>query len=154
MKTKLLLIGFVGLCLPIMAGEPQPNTVNTTPNDLRWDNSPAHWDRVLSERRTIPELQIGKSDFVVRGPLIEGFRYRRSSDLSLGQKLLRLPVVNMFVPMRMAQPPRGTGHYFAWRGETDRPWGTVAAGAPVGAALNGAYNEPTGSLISLSLSGH
>ena len=156
MKTKLLLIGFVGLSLSVGAGESQtaPINVANSPADLRWDNTLEHWDRVMSQRRTVPELQIGKSDFVVRGPLIEGFRYRRNTDLSLGQKFLRLPVINMFIPQRMATPPGGTGRYFAWHSETERPWGTVASGIPVGAAFNGAYNEPNGTLISLSISGH
>lgn len=87
------------------------------------------------------------------GPLIEGVRGKRqSSDASLGQKFLALPVVNLLVPQRMPSPPDSGGSYFAWR-NSNRSWTEIASGAVAGSSSNPAYNEPKTSLISLRLDG-
>jgi hypothetical protein len=114
----------------------------------QWDTSNAHWDQVLSETQSSQNVRLGKSDFVVTGPLIEGFHRKQfSSDVSLGQRILAFPIVNLFVPRRMPSPPGGTGRYFAWRGESARPWVSVSAGSPPGSAFSSINNEPSTPLI-------
>ena len=113
-----------------------------------WDVSSSHWDRILSGESTVREFQLGKSDFIVSGPLMDGFRQERlSSDVSVGRKFLGLPIVRLLVPQRMPAPPGGTGKYFAWR-DNSRSWASVSAASPPGYAFSTAYVEPSGALIS------
>ena len=93
-------------------------------------SSPARWGSLLTEKHDSPLITLGKSDFTISGPLIEGFRRMpRSEDLSRGQKFLRLPIVRLFVPGPMEKPP-GTGRYFAWR-NCDLPWTAAASRPPI-----------------------
>jgi hypothetical protein len=75
------------------------------------------------------------------GALVETFRTtpRSSGDRTLAQKILSLPIVNMFVPEPMPKVSRG-GKYFAW-GARDEPWATVSARRSAG---------PEGVLISVN----
>lgn len=78
-------------------------------------------------------ITLGKSDFVVTAPLIEGLRpLRHTEGMSPGQKFLHLPVIRLFVPGPMPSPPGGTGKYFAWRSsEIDEPWEVRASRPPL-----------------------
>ena len=158
MKNTLLLLSVLAAsnAMAALAQNTQSDSTNnaTTFTSMPWDTSPAHWEKVLQEPRNLPELHLGKSEFVVSGPLVDGFRGKRhSSDASLGQKFLALPIVNLIVPQRMSSPPTTGGRYFAWR-DSNRSWSELAAGSVGGNSSNPAYNEPSGTLISLRLGGH
>jgi len=72
----------------------------------------------LEMRPHEPVIALGKSDIVIGGPLVAGLRKLPPQDgLSRGQKFLRLPIIRLFVPGPMEQPPGGTGRYFAWKSE-------------------------------------
>src|SRR5439155_22355596 len=104
-------------------------------------------DDAIVEKREFTTITLGKSDFEVSGPLIEGLRRRRSeADRNLGQKILGFPLVRLFVPQRMPSPPQSGGKYFAWRRESSQPWVSIASGA--GVAAGPANHEPQ-ALISL-----
>jgi hypothetical protein len=152
MNAKLLFgILVTGCAVSAYAGEP-PSGQNLNASGLaplQWDASESHWDRILSERRSITEFRLGGGNFVASGPLIDGFRRERlPEDASLGRRFLGLPVVRLFVPQRLPSPPGGTGTYFAWR-NSDRSWSEVVAGVPPGSAFSPLYNEPQGILISI-----
>jgi len=91
-------------------------------------NGESAWRPLLASKPEFQPITLGKSDFVISGPLIEGFRRSpRSENLSLRQKFLRLPVIRMVVPQPMEQPP-GTGKYFAWRNvDCTAPWPAAAS---------------------------
>jgi hypothetical protein len=152
MNIKLLLPAILLALAPFaQAEDPQPkHGVSTSASGgTEWNTNPAYWERALSEKRASPELRIGKSGFVVRGPVVEGIRRQQSSgDRSRGKRLLGLPIVRLFVPQPMASPPGG-GKYFCW-GESDRPWTAIAQGAAAGDLSNPVRHEARTSLISIS----
>ena len=87
---------------------------------------------------------------VVRCPIIEGLIPRRPPPgASLGKKILNLPVVRLFAPQPMPEPPGG-GHYFLWSEPSTRPWASVAAGVPVVDPADPITHEPAASFISVS----
>ena len=152
MKIKPLLLVFAVMSLAhAAAARDEQSTFNATASHrarTQWNTDPKYWERVLREPKEFSDLQIGRSDYMVSGPLVEGLRRRRSSpDLSLGKRLLRLPVVRLLVPLPMASPPGG-GRYFLW-GESSRPWTMVAEGAVAGDLSNPMTHEAR-SLISIS----
>lgn len=111
-----------------------------------WNTNPAHWERMLDQHKASTALQIGRSDFTLSGPLVDGVRRSRTTDeRSLGKRLLGLPVVRLFVPLPMPSPPGG-GRYLLW-GESDRPWTSVAQGVP---ARDPAVTHEARALISVS----
>lgn len=113
----------------------QPTQFDTTSRRksiLDWDD-PEWWQR---DWKRDQKFSIGKSDFEVSGPLVETFRGPRRtwSDLSLGQKIVNLPIVNLFVPQPFQVGGRRDSKYLAW-GDKDIPWSAVAdrgSGGPVG----------------------
>ena len=108
-----------------------------------------HPDRVLREKPEPSSIQIGKSDYAITGPLVEGLRRKKASpDLSRGERFLRLPVVRLFVPLPTPPPPGG-GKYFRW-GQTDRSWVHVASGAAPGIGSDAVRHESQMNLISVS----
>jgi hypothetical protein len=153
MKMKLLLPAILLALAPFAQAEaPQPkdgvSTSTSTPGRVEWNTNPAYWERALSEKRVFPELRLGKSGFVIRSPVVEGFRRQRSAgDRSLGKRLLGFPIVRLFVPQPMASPPGG-GKYFRW-GESDRPWTAIAQGSAAGDLSNPVRHEARTSLISI-----
>jgi hypothetical protein len=150
MKRNIFLVCLGVWVLPVLAADPQTrfDASGTVRDSTGWDTSHEHWDRVLSEKRD-SGLRLGKSDFVVEGPLIEGFRRERfSTDRTVGQRFLGLPVVRLFVPTRMPSTPGGTGKYFAW-GESNRPWAAVAQGTPAGNGFD-RNDGPRNSLITVN----
>jgi len=126
MKTKVLLTLLVGvLVLPAVAQDKptQLDTVTTRKSALDWDET-RWWQRDWNREEM--KFSLGGRDFNVRGPLFETFRRQRRApeDRNLGQKILDLPIVNLFVPQPVPVPTR-EGKYLAW-GERDLPWATVA----------------------------
>lgn len=122
------------LLTPAARAQTRSDAVNLNSSSgaaVNWNTNPAHWERVIQQRTNAPALRLGKSDWQANGPLIEGLRRRRSTEnRSLGKRLVSLPIVRLFVPGPMPSPPGG-GRYLLW-GESDRPWITVAQGAPAG----------------------
>ena len=150
MNAKLVLLTFFAALAPLARAEEPRTEFDASRAASGWNTDPKHWDQVLRERTDTPALRIGKSDFAISGPIIEGLRPRSaSSDRNLGQKLLGLPVVRLFVPQRMPAAPGGGGRYFAW-GESRRPWAAIAVGAAPERALNLMKHELQNSLISIS----
>jgi hypothetical protein len=127
MNAKPFLLYFISLSAAF-AGDP-PAHYNATSLQPIPFSDPARLRPLLTQKLDSPLITLGKSDFVLNSPLIEGFRpMRHSEDLSRGQRFLRLPIIRLFVPGPMEKPPGGTGHYFAWR-NCDMPW-TAAASRP------------------------
>ncbi|HLP78010.1 MAG TPA: hypothetical protein VK327_13960 [Candidatus Paceibacterota bacterium] len=156
MNAKLIFSAALALGLsPINAQQPASDfNAASSLKSWEWNIGTSHWEQILSDNRAIPELHIGRSDFVVSGPIVSGFhRNRLPSDASFGQKFLALPVISWVVPQRMPLPPGGTGKYFAWS-DSPNPWVNVSSGLPPGATFNGSYNEPVGTLMSFSRSIH
>ncbi len=152
MNSKIFFPVLVGLAIASASAQESPSNFDSSQYGLgpgQWNTSRSYWDQILSENRVVPEVHLGRSDYVVSGTLIHGLRRQRiSSDASLGQKILALPVISWIVPQRMPSPPGGTGRYFAWSGSRN-PWSVATpAGAP-GSAFNAAYHEPAGTLISI-----
>jgi hypothetical protein len=85
------------------------------------------------------------------GLLLEGVLPRDPrKDLTFGEKLAGLPVVNLLVRKSPPVPP-SRGGYFSWKQESPRPWVSVAMhGNYHGefSTLNG--DGPTPGLLSLS----
>jgi hypothetical protein len=82
----------------------------------------------LTAKPDFPVIALGRSDFVLSGPLIEGFRkLPPAENLSRGRRFLRLPVIRLFVPKPMPWPDDG-GKYFAWHNNS-LPW-TLASSRP------------------------
>jgi len=147
MKTTVFLLCFVS-ALTAWAGDP-PARFNTnvrpgipiTPAERQLD--------FLFAKRDAPVIVLGKSDFVIGGPLIAGLRpMPHEQNLSVGRKFLRLPVIRLFVPGPMERPP-GTGKYFAWRNDDSAMSWTVAASRPVVQKGANMRMEPDSALISL-----
>jgi hypothetical protein len=121
-------IAFVSFALAMRAEEPPARLGAFAPTKtLDWDD-PKWWNvmRDKSAAEASPGLKLGKSDYVLKGPLANTFRLvpRSSGERSLARKLLDLPIVNLFVPQPMPMLPHG-GKYFAWS-ESDRPWSMIA----------------------------
>jgi hypothetical protein len=102
--------------------------------------------------RSAPARTIGKSDFTYRSPLIDGLvrEPQPAERPNLAHRVLRLPIIRLFVPMKMAEaPPAGTGSYFAWRSGGSLPWTAVATGDGAGRIRNEAEQRPVSALISV-----
>jgi hypothetical protein len=137
---------------PVPAEEARLKPVLTVPAEfaMKWETNSALWKNLSTGRASSATIRIGRGDFELSGPLVEGFRPRRhSADRNLGQKILDLPVICLLVPQRMASPPGGGGRYFAW-GESNRPWASVASGAAFEDRFTGYVGEKSqNNLISL-----
>ena len=127
MNAKLFLLCFVS-ATAAYAGDPpsalfKSSTTVPTPLDRT-----AQFQNFITQKGSPSVIVIGRSDFVLNGPLVEGFRrLPHREDLTIGQKFLRLPVIRLFVPGPMPMPPESGGKYFAWRSdECTQPW-TIAA---------------------------
>ena len=128
MNAKLFLLCFISASTVFAADTPSQYT-DTSLQPIPFSD-PSRLRPLLTEKRDSPLVTLGKSDFTIGGPLIEGFRpMRHSEDLSRGQKFLHLPIIRLFVPGPMEKPP-GTGRYFAWR-NCDLPWTAAASRPPI-----------------------
>jgi hypothetical protein len=96
-------------------------TVSRPPLD--W-NDPRWWE---IQRSRTGGISLGKSDYILRGPVVETFRrpYWSASEGHWTRKLLNMPVVNLFVPLPMPKAGGPPGKYLAW-GESDAPWSTIS----------------------------
>lgn len=120
MNAKPFLLCFIAASTVFAAAAP-PRQYNATSLQSIPFNDWSRLHSLLTEKRDSPLITLGKTDFTISSPLIEGFRpLRHSEDLSRGQRFLRLPIIRLFVPGPMEKPP-GTGRYFAWR-NCDLPW--------------------------------
>lgn len=139
-----ILVTLLGSTVWLPAQSDSAELESSTPSN--WNTNPAHWERMIEQRKTSSALQIGKSDFTITGPLVDGVRRKRTTgERSLGKRLLGLPIVRLFVPLPMPSPPGG-GRYLLW-GESDRPWVSVAQGVPAG---DPAVTHEARALISVS----
>jgi hypothetical protein len=135
MKKSALLALALGMFVWASRADEKPTQFDTATRRksvLDWDD-PEWWKRDWKHDQ---KFSIGKTGFDVSGPLIETFRGPRRtwSDLSLGQKIISLPIVNLFVPQPFNVGSRRESKYLAW-GEKDLPWSSVAdrgSSGPVG----------------------
>ena len=125
--NTLVIVAFVSFVLTLRAQEPPPQFDVSVRKNLIERDEPK-W--TVSLGRKPSGISLGKSDFIVSGPLVDTFRLtpRSAEERTLGQKILGLPIVSMFVPGPMPKPTR-QGKYFAW-GERDAAW-TVQADRPI-----------------------
>ena len=106
-----------------------------TQTTSRWQYHPVIWGQLSTQEPSV-KLSIGPNEFLVRGALVDAFQRPRDwSELSLGEKILNFPVLNLFIPQKMPRPPGGTGRYFSW-GDPNQSW-TVMAGGGAGAGTAG-----------------
>jgi len=131
MKTKVFLLCFVS-ALTAFAEDP-PSQFHVTMSKALPLTEAERQKNFLEAKRTAPVITLGKSDFVLSGPLVEGFRKLPPQEgLTRAQKFLRLPVIRLFVPGPMPNPPGGTGKYFAWRSsECSLSWPEAASRPPI-----------------------
>jgi hypothetical protein len=124
MNAKLFLLCFISTATASAADPPTQFNSSAFPplNDSPHSQSP------LTQKRDLPVIALGRSDFVLNSPLIDGFRPLPHADnLSRGQRFLRLPIIRLFVPQPMEMPPEG-GKYFVWRNENcSLPWPAAAS---------------------------
>jgi hypothetical protein len=128
MKTKVFLLCFVS-ALTAYAEDP-PSQFQVTMSKSMPLTEAERQKNFLEARRDTPVITLGKSDFVFSGPLVQGFRKLPppSEPLTHAQRFLRLPVIRLFVPQPMENPPGGTGKYFAWRtSECSSAWPLAAS---------------------------
>jgi hypothetical protein len=149
MNAKLFLsAGLLAVTLSTPAAESSDidTSVSYAPEaSTRWRTDPAYWDQFITMHNEPPRYELGKSGFNVGGPIVDGLRFHHyPAGRSLGQKILDLPIVRLFVPGPMPTPPEGSGPgYFAWRGQrTGRAY-------PASGSGNYVDHEPTGVLISV-----
>lgn len=125
MLTRLLSLLVLALLALALRAEEKPTALDATASrkPLDW-NDPQWW---MSRDLKPARITLGKSDFVLRGPLIQTFHppARPAGEYHWTRRILDLPVVNLFVPQPM--PPVGGPRkgYWSW-GESDAPWGAIA----------------------------
>jgi hypothetical protein len=130
MNAKPFLAVFLLAGVPMTHAGQVPSKVEVTTSNqpdttLNINPAPEKWNQVITKKSETPQLQIGHSNYVVSGVLVEGLSLQRSSqEQSLGKKLLNLPIVRLFVPRPMPSPS-ANGSYFRWR-DSDRPWTAIA----------------------------
>jgi hypothetical protein len=140
MNANILAVMVFASCLILLrAQEPPPSQLDlSTPTKLPAWSDPK-WGDPLEQR--LPRISLGRSEYVVSGPLVDAFRppLRYSRERNLREKLLSIPILNIFIPAPMPKTTR-EGKYFAW-GPRDLPWSAVAEHAGSG---------PQGVLVSVS----
>jgi len=116
MNAKVFLLCFVAAATASAADPPaQFNSTILQPIPL---NDSARFQNLLTQKQDFSVIALGRSDFVFSGPLVFGFRrLPHAENLSRGRRFLRLPIIRLFVPGPMENPPTSGGKYFAWRNE-------------------------------------
>jgi hypothetical protein len=132
-----LLLGAANLTLPIsVRGDESQlgfNVFAPARTSTEWRYNASLWEQISPGEPAL-KISVGRGELAVRGALIETFRRPRNwSDLSLGEKIIHFPIINLFVPAKMPRPPGGIGRYFAW-GETPVSWTVLAGGGVAGEA--------------------
>jgi hypothetical protein len=141
-KLSLLLAVSFGIAGAVFAGDESSLFDTTSPAQARTERNTdqLYWERALRESKELPDVKLGKSDYVINGALVNGLRRGRSSpDLSLGKRILRLPIIRLFVPDPMPSSPDG-GRYWLW-GESSRPWTALAEREAAGDLSNPVTHE-------------
>ncbi len=134
MNVKLLLPAVLLACAVIAQAEDSSSqsgvaTSATTPTEA--NSITGHWDQVLVEKSDDQGVRIGKKDWRIKGPVVEGLRRQRLPDeRSFGQKLLGLPIVRLFVPKPMPTPSDDP-KYLRW-GKSKEPWPAIVENAARG----------------------
>jgi hypothetical protein len=126
MKAKLFLLCFVS-ALTASAADP-PTQFNSATLSRMPSSGSAHWQSLLTQKRDMSVIAVGRTDFVFSGPLVYGFRRLPPEEhLSRTRRFFRLPIIRLFVPGPMPVPTQG-GKYFAWRNdECSLPWPAAAS---------------------------
>lgn len=140
------------LTTSVRAQDPSTSTtLNTSGDDRsisRWDTSRDHWEKLLQQKTPRDEVSLGRGDWKLTGPVVSGLRRTRTTgNRSFMDRLRGIPIVRLFVPLPMPNPPGG-GRYFLW-GESDKPWTAVACGAVAGDNSNPTTHESKAYLISV-----
>ena len=151
MKTTVFLLSFVSALAAFAADPPAQFSANIARPGIPISSAERQMD-FISAKRDAPVIALGKSDYVLGGPLVAGLRkLPPREDLTRVQRFLRLPIIRLVVPGPMERPPGGTGKYFAWRNDNSAlPW-AAAANMPVGARWTDNWRDarPDWSLIQL-----
>lgn len=126
MKTSAIIALALGMFIWAVRAEEKPTQFDAATKKksiLDWDD-PEWWQRDWKHEKS---FSLGKTGLEVSGPLIETFRGPRRtwSDLSLGEKIINLPIVNLFVPQPIKAGGSRDSKYLAW-GDKDLPWSDVA----------------------------
>lgn len=147
MKTMVFMLCFVP-AMAAFAADPPAQTDFSVRSGIPM-TSAERQQEFLTTRRDSRAVALGKSDFVMSGPLVAGLRKLPPQEgLSRSQKFLRLPIIRLFVPGPMERPS-GTGRYFAWKNEGNPlPW-AVAASRPAVARGATVRVEPDSCLVQL-----
>ncbi len=133
MNAKLILLCLLSASTALAADSPSLFDSTTTsmmkPIPL---NGYSPWRSLLTQRHEPPHFMLGKSDFALNSPLIDGWRpLPHVEGLSRTQRFLRLPVIRLFVPGPMERPS-GAGKYFKWRDDdSDIPWSVASSRAGI-----------------------
>jgi len=73
---------------------------------------------------SLPPITLAEGELGLSGPMVDTFRLKERTenrpDRSRLQRILDLPVINLFVPQSWSKPTRGA-RYLAWGGR-DVPW--------------------------------
>ena len=128
MKTKLLLLCF-GSALTAYAADPPAQFNSSLRTGIQITESERFQALMEHSKQNLSTVSIGHSGFNLSGPFVYGFRkLPPREDLTRAQRFLRLPVIRLFVPGPMPNPPESGGRYFAWRSEESRilAWTTAA----------------------------
>jgi hypothetical protein len=129
MKANLFLLCFASALTAYAADPPgQLNSTLRTPIEVTQSE---RFQALIAHSKPNPSaIAIGRSDFVLSGQLVYGFRrLPHEEGLTKTQRFLRLPVIRLFVPGPMPNPPESGGRYFAWKSEESRTlaWTTAAS---------------------------
>ena len=129
MNAKVFLPCFVA-ALTASAADP-PSQLNSTLRTPIQITESERFQALMAPKKGISPIAIGRSGFNFNGSLAYGFRrLPHEEDLTHAQRFLRLPLIRLFVPGPMENPPETGGKYFAWRSdECSVPW-TQAASRP------------------------
>ncbi|HMJ92220.1 MAG TPA: hypothetical protein VK530_20525 [Candidatus Acidoferrum sp.] len=103
-----------------------PESLGLKKDYIDW-NDPRWWEAM---RQKESGIAIGKSDFTADGPVVRTLRRAPNwSEKSLGEKIISLPVISLFVPQPINIAPRERNSpklsdYFKW-GDLDQPWSNL-----------------------------
>jgi hypothetical protein len=94
----------------------------TVPKPLDWTDS--QWWNVMRSREE--GISLGRSEFVMRGPVVDLLRPRRPDveRRSLRQRFFGMPFVSPFSPRESGRPVQRVD-YFAW-GDRNTAWSALA----------------------------
>src|ERR1043165_5368965 len=117
MKTKLFLLCFVS-ALTAHAGDTNTQFSSSMRTPIQVSESERFQAMIQHAKSNPSAIAIGRSDFVLSGSLVYGFRrLPPEEDLTHFQKILRLPLIRLVVPGPMERPPETGPKYFAWKSD-------------------------------------